>query len=186
MDTVALKWIIFLAASAGMMYVSRGSLADRSTHGFPRIFAWEGGFALLLLNSGEWFADPFSPRQVVSWILLFGSIPPLVFGTVHLLSRGKPSKSRVDPALMDFEKTSELVTTGMYRYIRHPLYGSIILVAWGAFLKDISWLTSVLVAVTTLAAFLTARADERECIRYFGPKYTEYMKNSKMFIPHLF
>ena len=34
--------------------------------------------------------------------------------------------------------------------------------------------------------YITAIFDEKECIVYFGDKYKEYMKRSKMFIPYIF
>ena len=43
-----------------------------------------------------------------------------------------------------------------------------------------------LVQLATLFLIATARADEAECIPYFGQSYREYMKKTKMFIPLLF
>jgi len=34
--------------------------------------------------------------------------------------------------------------------------------------------------------YLTSRYDEKECIAYFGEKYTGYMKRTRMFIPFVF
>jgi protein-S-isoprenylcysteine O-methyltransferase Ste14 len=186
MDSVSVKWIVFVLASAGMVYLSRGALARRHSHGFPRIFAWEGTLALVLINSAAWFSDPFSLRQLVSWVLLSASLPLVIGGTYLLIVRGKPTRQRVDVTLMDFEKTSRLVTSGLYRYVRHPLYGSIILLAWGAFLKNVNPATAVLVSMTTYAAYVTARADEAECCVYFGEEYRTYMKRSKMFVPFVY
>ncbi|HOW30982.1 MAG TPA: isoprenylcysteine carboxylmethyltransferase family protein, partial [Bacteroidales bacterium] len=83
----------------------------------------------------------------------------------------------------EFEKTTELVETGLYQYVRHPLYGSLIFLTWGVLLKHPTTQLIVVASVTTLFYFLTARKDELECIAYFGEKYSAYMKRSKMFIP---
>ncbi|MGB5873873.1 MAG: methyltransferase, partial [Bacteroidota bacterium] len=74
---------------------------------------------------------------------------------------------------------------GAYRYIRHPLYASLIYLAWGTFLKDISWLTFAVVAVTTAFLFATARVEERENVEHFGESYLEYSARTKMFIPYV-
>jgi len=37
-----------------------------------------------------------------------------------------------------------------------------------------------------LFLFATAKADEAECIRFFGSSYQAYMKQTKMFVPFLF
>ena len=44
----------------------------------------------------------------------------------------------------------------------------------------------IVALVASLFLYLTARADEKECIRYFGDNYQEYMKKSKRFIPFIF
>ncbi len=38
------------------------------------------------------------------------------------------------------EETTALITSGLYRYIRHPLYLSLILGGFGVMMKDIKWL----------------------------------------------
>jgi protein-S-isoprenylcysteine O-methyltransferase Ste14 len=88
--------------------------------------------------------------------------------------------------LLAFEKTSALVTTGIYRHIRHPLYSSLLLLIWGAFFKSPTWLGAGLALAASLCLILTAKADEVECINYFGESYREYMKKTKKFIPFLF
>ena len=84
------------------------------------------------------------------------------------------------------EKTTTLVTTGIYRYIRHPLYSSLLFLAWGVFFKSFSWASGSLVVVASLFLVLTARQEEREDLGYFGESYREYRKHTKMFIPHVY
>jgi protein-S-isoprenylcysteine O-methyltransferase Ste14 len=119
---------------------------------------------------------------MLSWILLFASLFVLWEGVSRLRS-ARRSSSRKDSELYAFERTSELITSGIYHYIRHPLYASLLYLAWGAYLKDISWISTVLIVLASLNLLATAKADERECIHYFGDQYKEYMKRSKMFIP---
>jgi len=78
------------------------------------------------------------------------------------------------------------VTTGIYRYIRHPLYSSLLLLAWGIFFKLPSLVGGILVITATIFLVLTAKADEAECTKFFGPAYQEYMKRTRRFVPHLF
>ncbi len=44
------------------------------SHGFYRFFAWELLLALFVLNVRKWFYRPFTPHQLVSWLLLFAGI----------------------------------------------------------------------------------------------------------------
>ena len=118
---------------------------------------------------------------------LIACIVPLVFGVQSLRTRGKPNKEeRPDAQLLAFERTTKLVTSGIYKYIRHPLYSSLLLLAWGAFFKAPSQTGITLVLIATLFLNATAKADEAECIQTFGTDYQEYMKQSKMFIPFVF
>jgi protein-S-isoprenylcysteine O-methyltransferase Ste14 len=174
-------------ATVILVTISRASLRNPSSHGFYRFFAWETMLVLFLLNVSHWFENPFSWYQWIAWILLFISIIPVVWGALMLQRRGKPVEKReTDPNLLAFEKTTSLVTTSIYRYIRHPLYSSLLLLAWGIFFKFPSWAGGALAVVATAFLVATARADEAECIQFFGAAYEAYMKKTKRFIPFVF
>jgi protein-S-isoprenylcysteine O-methyltransferase Ste14 len=181
-----IKWIIVAALAIIIVIISRASLLKPRSHGFWRFFAWEIILLLIAFNLEAWFVDPWSWHQIIAWILLFSAIVPLYFGVRTLISRGKPAPNRQgEPQLMAFEKTTNLVTTGIYHYIRHPLYSSLLLLAWGAFFKLPSILAGAFALAASLCLYFTARADEAECIRYFGEDYREYMKTTKRFIPYI-
>jgi protein-S-isoprenylcysteine O-methyltransferase Ste14 len=178
---------ILVGGTAALVYFSRNSLRNPASHGFYRFFSWETILILFLLNVSYWFVNPFSWYQCIAWILLFLCIIPLIWGIIMLHSLGKPAEVRKgDPSLLAFEKTTHLVTSGIFHYIRHPLYSSLLLLAWGIFFKLPSLAGGALVVGATGFLFLTAQADERECIDFFGEEYKEYMKKSKRFIPYLF
>ena len=83
------------------------------------------------------------------------------------------------------EDTSSLITTGLFKYIRHPLYASLIYLTWGIFFKNITIALLVISLLSSVLLYITARFDEKECIAYFGEKYREYMTSSKMFLPFI-
>ncbi len=180
------KLLLFVTLSGCILYISRKPLRVPGSHGFYRFFAWEAILALILLNSQAWFSDPLSARQIVSWVFLVVSLMMVVLGLSQLKAAGKRDEQRADDSLMTFEKTSELITSGVYHYIRHPLYSSLLFLAWGAFLKEVTWYSVCLAAAATLFLVWTAKADEAECVVYFGSSYEEYIKRTKMFVPLLF
>ena len=186
MDTGTLMLIIFAVSTCGLLYVSRKSLRVIRSHGFYRFFAFEAILALVLVNSPAWFSAPFSIPHILSWIFLIVSAILLGQGVHMIRTLGKPGSQRQDATLLPFEKTSNLVTSGIYRHIRHPLYSSLLFLAWGAFLKDLTWSSVCLVAAATMFLVATARADEAECLQYFGSSYKEYMSRTKVFVPYLF
>ena len=169
---------IFAVISVGLVAFSWNSLRSGRQHAFPRLFVFEALLALVLLNAATWFKDPFSPRQLVSWLLLAVSIGLALHGFYLLRRIGRPSG--------DLENTTTLVRQGIYRYIRHPLYSSLLWLAWGAFLKDVSALALLLALAASAALVATARVEEAENLAKFGEGYRGYMRTTRMFVPFLF
>jgi protein-S-isoprenylcysteine O-methyltransferase Ste14 len=181
-----LRWVFLVSGSVPIVWLSRGSLRRRDAHGRYRFFAFEAILGLIVLNAPVWFSDPFSPRQLLSWALLLVSLLLAMHGFYLLRKVGKPDRSIEDRTRLGIEKTTRLVRTGAYRFIRHPLYASLLALAWGAFLKAPPWLGIPLAAVATGALYLTARVEERENLRNFGAEYEAYIHKTRMFIPFVF
>ena len=153
------------------------SIKYKRYHGIARFFAFESIFILVLLNLRVWFVKPFSLLQIASWILLFLSIYVVITGYLLLKRKGKPDAN--------FENTSLLVKSGIYKYIRHPLYLSVFLLGTGVMLKNPATAQLVLGAVNLIAVYITARIEENEMIAKFGDDYRIYMTETKMFIPFI-
>ncbi len=145
---------------------------------FSRYLAFESVLSLAFLNARVWFHNPLSLIQVISWALLMGSLYLVIHGFYLIKTRGNPQG--------DFEDTTSLITTGPYRFIRHPLYGSLILFSLGTFLKKPELIGFFLVCFTCLGSYLAARIEERYNLERFGEAYQVYMDRSKMFIPYIF
>jgi len=155
------------------------SIREKRYHGFARFFSFESIFILVVMNLKEWFMEPFSLHQIISWILLIVCIYPAVGGYLALHKKGKPEDNHI-------ERTTVLVKTGIFKYIRHPLYCSLLGLGTGVMLKDPGIIQLILGAVNLFAVYFTARIEEREMIKKFGPEYVQYMSESRMFIPFLF
>ena len=168
---------IFIILSICLIIWSWKPLCNRQAHGFYRFFAFESILALIIINTSTWFTNPFSVIQIISWILLLGSIIMAIQGFYLLHTIGRPTKG--------IEDTTMLVKTGIYKYIRHPLYSSLILIAWGALLKDIALLSAILVTLATIFSVATAMVEEKENLQRFGEEYASYMKSTKRFLPFL-
>ena len=177
---------VFLVGTLMIALLSRRSLAHPHSHGFYRFFACELVLILIILNVDFWFADPLSFHQCVSWFLLFLSIIPAVWGFRLLSAVGKPERISVPQTQLAFENTTTLVTIGIYRYIRHPMYASLLLLGWGVFFKSPSLLGGAI--ATGITAFLTATAkvEEAENLKRFGSAYARYIAHTRMFIPLIF
>lgn len=180
-----LELIAFIVGTATLAWLSRKSLRSPGQHGFYRFFAWEAILGLIILNQKVWGTDPFSPHQITSWLLMLLSIF-LVIQAYRLMSKhGQASLARDDGTLYQFEKTTQLVTTGIFGYIRHPMYTSLLALAWGAYFQNPNLLGTAIAAFASFCLLLTAKADEQECLAYFGPPYAAYMQRTRRFIPYL-
>jgi protein-S-isoprenylcysteine O-methyltransferase Ste14 len=169
---------LFIVGSIFVVWVSIPSLIRPGSHGYYRFFAWETILAMLMLNGRAWFTDPLAWHQIISWILLVISLITIISGVLLLRIAGKPTDA--------LEATTELVQTGIYHLIRHPLYASMLYFAWGIFFKSPSLLVACLASISTAFLYATARADENECLVKFGDEYAGYMGKTRMFIPFVF
>lgn len=153
------------------------SIKHKRFHGIPRFFAFESIYILVLLNIRLWFHNPFSLNQIISWILLILSAYAGIAGFLLLKRKGKSSGN--------FENTTTLVKSGIYGLIRHPLYLSLFLLGTGVMMKDPGIPALALGAVNLVAVYFTSLMEEKEMEKRFGPAYSQYMKETKMFIPFI-
>jgi len=79
-----------------------------------------------------------------------------------------------------------LVTQGVYRRIRHPMYTSLFLYSLGQMLVLPNWFAGPSYLVTFGVLFaLRLQHEERMMVEEFGGEYTKYMSRTKRIIPWL-
>jgi protein-S-isoprenylcysteine O-methyltransferase Ste14 len=176
--------ITFIILSIPVVIISWRSLFRLSNHGLYRFLAWECILWLAVNNYRYWFDYPLSITQIISWICLFYCLYLVIAGVLLMKKLGKPDEKR-DNTLHTFEKTTELIETGIFRYVRHPLYGSLLFLTWGIFFKHVNWILFIIALLSTFFLFVTALMEEKENIAYFGDKYKDYIKRTKMFVPYI-
>jgi len=171
-----------IGLSAGTLVIAwftwHVSLKSKRYHGIWRFFSFESILAMVLLAVPTWFHDPFCIRQIFSWICLAMSLLLFLYSFYLLNAVGKPKG--------DMENTTVVITKGLYRFIRHPMYSSLIWGGVGLFLKHVSIVTAVLLLVNLVAMVGTARVEEQEMIERFGDQYRQYMRSTARFIPFVF
>lgn len=173
------QWaVIFLGTLFLIVFSWKFSIQAKRYHGVARFFAFESLLFLVTLNLDSWFRSPFSIQQIFSWFFLFISLYLAIHGALLLVKLGKPKGQ--------LENTSRLVTSGLYGLIRHPLYASLLYLGFGIYLKQTIPVTTLLVAVNTIALVLTAKIEEGEMMAKFGDEYRTYMRKTKRFVPFVF
>lgn len=176
---------LFIIMSIIFIRLSWKPLKNKQSHGFYRFFAFEGILLLLMLNINVWFDEPFSSLHIISWAFLFLSIMMVIQGLYLLVAVGGKGERTDEVENFSFENTANLVEVGIYRFVRHPMYSSLLMLAWGVVFKQVTFLTITLGLATSAALVATARVEEAENVSYFGLQYRDYMQRSKMFIPFL-
>jgi len=114
--------------------------------------------------------------QGIGLALFFLGLALAIWARVYLgRNWGMPMSQKVDP---------ELVTTGPYHSIRHPIYSGIILAMIGtAIAVSLYWLAAVIL----LGAYFlySAVVEERSMARLFPDTYPEYKRSTKMLVPFI-
>lgn len=86
------------------------------------------------------------------------------------------------PALKDKHR---LVTTGIYRYIRHPMYASVILFCAVLLTTNPDWINGLVFGILLVDLWLKLRHEERLLIERF-PEYQDYQKRTERIIPFIY
>lgn len=83
-------------------------------------------------------------------------------------------------------KEHALVTSGPYRWVRHPLYtaGTLMFLAF-AMMAD-NWFIGLMAVLTFIVMAIRTPKEEANLIEKFGDEYREYMKHTGAFLPKLF
>ena len=79
----------------------------------------------------------------------------------------------------------ELITSGPYHYIRHPLYSASILVFIGFGLLLGNWLIPLTGTITFAILLVRLAKEEANLIETFGDRYRQYMESTPRFFPRL-
>ena len=180
-----LQILVFLILSLPLIYLSWRTLFNFDKHGLYRFITWEAILWIAVQNYQYLQVEQFNIRLLISSLLLVTSALLVVWAFVVMRREGRVSRQREDETLFGFEKTTALVTVGIFRYIRHPMYVSLLCLLWGVLLRNVETGLLLVAFLGTLMCVVAALIEERENLDYFGDSYREYMRRSKRFIPFL-
>jgi protein-S-isoprenylcysteine O-methyltransferase Ste14 len=166
-----LFWIYWLISAAG----AKGGTRTRRTRP-PGLLIVALGFVLLRVFRAGSLAVHDPILQIVGAILFASGLGLAVWARIYLgRNWGMPMTQKDEP---------ELVTSGPYRLVRHPIYSGILLAMLGTSLAtEIYWL----IAVVVLGAYFiySAQVEERIMTTSFPSAYPSYRSRTKMLIPYV-
>jgi protein-S-isoprenylcysteine O-methyltransferase Ste14 len=169
MRVSTISFLLLLAASVALRARPTGKAIGLE----PRISALIGAFLV--------YAIPFFPRRelpltaemISTLLILFGSA-----AAVYALMRLGRSFSMMAEA-------RRLVTSGPYRFIRHPLYLAEELAVVGLVMQFFSWATA-LVLVVQIAFQLRRMHNEEAILAESFPEYAEYRQRTARLLPGIY
>jgi protein-S-isoprenylcysteine O-methyltransferase Ste14 len=155
--------------------------------GFMRFYRLiYNGFSLISFLPILWLTVVLPDRPLYqvplpwSLLLLAGQGFAVILLLVGVLQTGPLSFAGVRQ-LFEEERPASLVTSGLYRYVRHPLYTAGLLFLWLTPTMTLNRLTLYLVA--TLYILIGAIFEERKLLGEFGEAYARYQRSTPMLIP---
>jgi protein-S-isoprenylcysteine O-methyltransferase Ste14 len=165
-----------------------GEKLDRTQEGLfilltlrPLGFAMMAGLIAFIVSpaSMEWSSVPLP-----IWMRWIGVALGVVAGVLLTWTLRTLGKNLTDTVVTRKEHT--LVTTGPYRWIRHPFYSLLALAVIANFLTAANWFLFISGGlVFTLLVIRCAREEENLILR-FGNRYRDYMDRTGRFLPRIF
>ncbi len=80
------------------------------------------------------------------------------------------------------KKDAQLITAGIYAYIRHPMYTSVVTMMFGILISTPRWYEAILFTLLLLTLYLKAKREEKLLIQAFS-NYSDYKKRTRYFVP---
>ncbi len=111
-------------------------------------------------------------QGVAAFLLLYGVLQTDTLSFVGLRQLVEPDG-----------KSGTLVTSGLYRFVRHPLYSAVLVFLWLATTMTVNELVVYICA--TIYIFIGAYFEERKLLREYGAAYAEYKSVTPMVVPGL-
>lgn len=119
------------------------------------------------------------------WVQIVGFLLVVIGVSVSTLGRKDVGVNWTEASEYQVKKNHKLVTTGIYRFIRHPIYSGSLLSLLGTELVVTSYFFIYVLVIHLIGAIRQARREEKILLKQFGQNYIQYRKRTKMFIPYI-
>jgi protein-S-isoprenylcysteine O-methyltransferase Ste14 len=187
MALYVLALVVLFGVRSWMQRRRTGSTGFHGISGTPAEAGWWGGVLFLaamvlglagplLAVTGTVPADPHPVIAVVGLVLALAGFAATLAGQAGM---GASWRIGVDPG----ERT-DLVTTGVFAYVRNPIFTAMALAQFGMLLLVPTWISAAALAALIAAVQLQVRAVEEPYLRrVHGDAYAAYTARTGRFVP---
>ncbi len=124
----------------------------------------------------------YEPR---AWTVVLGTI--VFAAAMWVFRRTHKELGRNWSISLEIREKHELISSGPYALVRHPMYTSFLLMALGQAFLIPNWVVGLAgLAGFAILFFLRVDKEERMMLEIFGPRYSAYMERTKRLIPYLY
>jgi protein-S-isoprenylcysteine O-methyltransferase Ste14 len=145
-----------------------------------------GQIAGLFVFLPVWIVDSF----VLHWTTIPASfVPPYIripIAAALLILSSIMAYTSHSIIFKEVRNPASVIDTGSFRFIRHPLYLSELILYAGFFLMSLSLASLAVIAAIFFFLNYVASAEERICEATFGEAYREYMARTGKWVPRIF
>jgi len=142
------------------------------------------GFLLAILFFGPSYLNTVASVAPPKGLLLWLGYGILILGAVIALIAAINLGKNLTP-LPRPKENAELVQTGLYRWVRHPIYFGVIVLSLGWGLIQQSALVWLYVIVIAIFFDIKSRKEEQWLVERF-PAYTDYQGRVRKLIPWIY
>jgi protein-S-isoprenylcysteine O-methyltransferase Ste14 len=121
------------------------------------------------------------PTEAAFWIGIAVTAASLLFAV-----RARRHIGRNWSAIVTLKQDHELVTTGPYALVRHPIYTGLLFAFAGSALALGRWRGVLAVAIVFASLWRKLRLEERWMRERFGTAYDDYARRVKALVPYIF
>jgi protein-S-isoprenylcysteine O-methyltransferase Ste14 len=164
-----------------------GEPLDRRQEGLPILIGLRLTGIVMFAIFGYWFLAPhkiaFASLNLPGWARWSGFILGAMMVPWYVWVFRTLGRNITDTVVT--RKRHELVVSGPYRWVRHPLYAGLPPWALSLGLLMANWLLWPLAAAGFLLLALRTPIEERHLIARFGGAYLDYMRRTPRYVPRL-
>ena len=142
-------------------------------------------FLFLLLFLALWIADSFFLHLTTATFSHTIPLPTRLFVFAVAVGTGVVLAASGHTAVRHAHGPTRVLTTGAFRYVRHPLYLAMVLLYFGLAFATGSLASFGLWIVIFLFYDYIAAYEERYMVEQFGKRYTEYREKTGKWLPRM-